>query len=414
MLTATYLLGRVLGGGAPQDTSNTDTMAATYTEFMRQNRLGLSKPSPKFSAKDNYPTYTDHKCKTRKHLTPEMYERLFDKVTPNGVTLDKCIQPSVDFQGDIIGLVAGDEESYTVFSELFDAVIDHQHSGFTPSDKHPPPELEPSKLTGGDLDPKYVKSCRVRTGRSIRGLCLPPAICRAERREVENVLVDALSGLKGPLAGTYYPLMTMNKDDEKKLIEDHFLFQKPTGHLMVNSGAVRDWPDGRGIWHNSEKNFLIWVNEEDHCRVISMEQGGNIGRTFERFCAGLKEIEGLMKAKGREFMWSERLGFLCTCPSNIGTGLRSSVHIQLRELTKDFPRFEKIVKAMGLQWRGSAGEHTDAVDSVYDISNQARLKSTEREFVQQVIDGVNVLIEMEKRLEQGKAIDDLIPAGAKN
>jgi len=43
-----------------------------------------------------------------------MYERLFDKVTPNGVTLDKCIQPSVDYTGKICGLVAGDEESYEV------------------------------------------------------------------------------------------------------------------------------------------------------------------------------------------------------------------------------------------------------------------------------------------------------------
>ena len=45
-----------------------------------------------------------------------MYERLIEKVTPNGVTLDKCIQPSVDYTGKIIGLVAGDEESYEVKS----------------------------------------------------------------------------------------------------------------------------------------------------------------------------------------------------------------------------------------------------------------------------------------------------------
>ena len=42
--------------------------------------------------------------------------------------------------------------------------------------------------------------------------------------------------------------------------------------------------------HNKHKNFLVWVNEEDHCRVIAMEQGGNMKRTFERFCHGLKEV----------------------------------------------------------------------------------------------------------------------------
>ena len=43
-----------------------------------------------------------------------MYERLYTKITPNGITLDKCIQPSLDFTGKIVGLVAGDEESYEV------------------------------------------------------------------------------------------------------------------------------------------------------------------------------------------------------------------------------------------------------------------------------------------------------------
>lgn len=42
--------------------------------------------------------------------------------------------------------------------------------------------------------------------------------------------------------------------------------------------------------HNNEKNFLIWINEEDHTRVISMEKGGNMKRVFERFCRGLKQV----------------------------------------------------------------------------------------------------------------------------
>ncbi|KAK2154013.1 hypothetical protein LSH36_279g03079 [Paralvinella palmiformis] len=363
-----------------------------------------------YTAQQNFPTYTTHDNKVRKHLTLEIYEKLYKKVTPNGVTVDKCIQPSVDFTGKIVGLVAGDEESYTTFAEIFDPVLDDHHLGFSKTDKHPPPELDADKLVGGNLDEKYVKSCRIRTGRSVRGLCLPPSISRAERREVEQVLVDALAGLKGDLAGKYYPLLKMTPQEEKQLIEDHFLFQKPTGHLMTNSNAVRDWPDARGIWHNNEKTFLIWVNEEDHCRVISMQQGGDMKLTFERFSRGLKEIEKLMKSKGREFMWSERLGFLCTCPTNIGTGLRCSAHIQLKKLAKH-PKFDAIVVGLKLQKRGTAGEHTAAVDDIYDISNAARLKSSEREFVQLVIDGLKKLIEMEKRLEEGKSIDDLLPPG---
>lgn len=384
---------------------------ADYDSFVNDYRLGLSKNyMTKYEAKDNYPDYSKHQCTVGRHLTLEMYERLYRKVTKNGVTLDKCIQPSVDNTGKIIGLVAGDEESYEVFSELFDAVIDDRHKGFATTDKHPLPDFDESQLVGGELDERYVRSCRVRTGRSVRGFCLPPAISRAERRHVERIIVDALNELGDELAGTYYPLSSMTSEQESKLIEDHFLFQKPTGHLMVNSGAVRDWPDARGIWHNQSKNFLIWINEEDQCRVISMQAGGNMRETFARFGKGITEIERKMKEHGHEFSWNERLGYICTCPSNLGTVLRCSVHMQLKLLSKD-ERFENIVSGLGLQWRGTAGEHTDAVDSIYDISNSARLKKTEREFVQLVIDGVQKLIEMEQRLERNESIDDLVPAG---
>ena len=44
--------------------------------------------------------------------------------------------------------------------------------------------------------------------------------------------------------------------------------------MMV--GMAQDWPDARGIWHNDNKNFLVWVNEEDHSRVISMQNDGNM------------------------------------------------------------------------------------------------------------------------------------------
>jgi len=363
-----------------------------------------------FEPKDNFPDFTGFNCMLKKHLTHEMYANNYKKVTPNGVTLDKVIQPACDNTGRIMGLIAGDEESYETFKEIFDAIIDDKHQGFGPGEKHPAPDLDASKLKGEISDPKYIKSCRIRTGRSMKGICFPPAICRAERRLVEKTMADALQGLTGDLAGKYYSLMGMNTDVYNQLIDDHFLFQKPTGHLMMNSNASRDFPDGRGIFHNNDKTFLVWINEEDHYRIISMQKGADVKGTFERFCRGLTETEALMKKAGHSFMLHDRFGYLCACPSNIGTGLRASVHMQLHKLCKH-PKFEPMMPAMGLQARGTGGEHTAAVDDVYDISNRARLKLTELQFAQQLIDGVNKLIEMEKRLEEDKSIDDLLPAG---
>jgi hypothetical protein len=54
------------------------------------------------------------------------------------------------------------------------------------------------------------------------------------------------------------------------LIEDHFLF-KEGDRFLESCGLNRDWPEGRGIFHNKEKTFLVWINEEDQLRIISMQ-----------------------------------------------------------------------------------------------------------------------------------------------
>ena len=68
------------------------------------------------------------------------------------------------------------------------------------------------------------------------------------------------------------------------------MFDKPVSPLLLASGMARDWPDGRGIWHNDAKTFLVWINEEDHTRLISMQKGGNIAQVFQRFCQGLNLV----------------------------------------------------------------------------------------------------------------------------
>ena len=49
--------------------------------------------------------------------------------------------------------------------------------------------------------------------------------------------------------------------------------------------------------HNPEKTFLVWVNEEDHCRVISMESGGNLRSVFQRLSRGLAQVSPGSRAK---------------------------------------------------------------------------------------------------------------------
>ncbi|XP_027632199.1 creatine kinase B-type [Tupaia chinensis] len=303
--------------------------------------------------------------------------------TPSGFTLDDVIQTGVDNPGHpyimTVGCVAGDEESYDVFKDLFDPIIEDRHGGYKPSDEHKT-----------DLNPDNLQ---VRRGAAGDGHRLPAA----------------LSTLDGDLAGRAYALKSMTEAEQQQLIDDHFLFDKPVSPLLLASGMARDWPDARGIWHNDSKTFLVWVNEEDHLRVISMQKGGGMKEVFTRFCNGLTQIETLFKSKNYEFMWNPHLGYILTCPSNLGTGLRAGVHIKLPHLGKH-EKFSEVLKRLRLQKRGTGGVDTAAVGGVFDVSNADRLGFSEVELVQMVVDGVKLLIQMEQRLEQGQAIDDLVPA----
>lgn len=362
-----------------------------------------------YPAEEDYPDFTGHHSLLSKYLTQEMYARLRDVTTSSGYTIDRAIQNGVDNHDFHLGILAGDEECYEVFAELFDPVIEEYHNGFKKTDNHIT-DLDPSKLTGDVLDSNYVISSRIRTGRNIRGFALSPHVTRSERREIETLVSEALGSLGGGLSGKYYSLLTLGAEDQQQLIDDHFLFEKPVSRHFLSGGMGRDFPDGRGIWHNDNKNFLVWINEADHTRIISMQQGGDMKTVFERFCQGLSEVETHIKNKGKEFMWNEHLGFVLTCPSNLGTGVRCSVHARLPNMAAD-PRFDSVCKSLRLQKRGTSGEFTESIGGVYDISNLDRLGSSEVQQVQCVIDGVTLLIKMEKALESGESIDDMMPDG---
>ena len=75
-------------------------------------------------------------------------------------------------------------------------------------------------------------------------------------------------------------------------------------------------------------------------------------------------------------MWNPHLGYVLTCPSNLGTGLRAGVHIKIPLLSKD-KRFDQILETMRLQKRGTGGVDTASVGGTFDISNSERLGKSE-------------------------------------
>jgi protein-arginine kinase len=331
----------------------------------------------------------------KKHFTEKVMEDNKGKKTQLGATLWDVIQSGVANLDSGVGVYAPDAESYTLFKDLFDPIIEEYHNGFKPSDQQPATDLGDGKINQlPDLDPegKYINSTRIRCGRSLQGYPFNPCLTEENYKEMQGKVKESLETLSDPeLNGTYYPLEGMSKDVQTQLIADHFLFKEGDRFLQA-ANACRYWPVGRGIYHNKDKTFLVWVNEEDHLRIISMQSGGNVGQILDRLIRGVNAISA--KAP---FSRDNRLGWLTFCPSNLGTTVRASVHIRLPKLSAT-PEFKKVCDEMKLQIRGIHGEHSESEGGVYDVSNKARLGLTEFEAVKQMYDGVKRLIQMEKEL----------------
>ena len=111
-------------------------------------------------------------------------------------------------------------------------------------------------------DAAMIKSTRIRVGRNLADFPLGPAITREQRNTIEQKVVLACNSFRGELAGQYYSLNSLTEAQRNQLIADHFLF-KEGDRFLDACGLNRDWPEGRGIFHNHDKTFLVWVNEED-------------------------------------------------------------------------------------------------------------------------------------------------------
>lgn len=335
----------------------------------------------------------DCKSLLRKYLTPEVFDKLKGLKTSFGSTLLDVIQSGVENLDSGVGIYAPDAEAYSLFADLFDPIIEDYHGGFKKTDHHPPSDFgDGSAFVNVDPDGKYVISTRVRCGRSLEGYPFNPCLNEAQYKEMENKVSSTLTGLTDELKGTYYPLTGMTKEVQQKLIDDHFLFKEGDRFLQA-ANACRYWPSGRGIYHNDDKTFLVWANEEDHLRIISMQMGGDLGQVFRRLTNGVNDIE-----KRVPFSRSDRFGFLTFCPTNLGTTIRASVHIQLPKLAANREKLEEVATKYSLQVRGTRGEHTEAEGGVYDISNKRRLGLTEFQAVKEMQDGILELIKIEKSM----------------
>ena len=328
----------------------------------------------------------------KESLTQEIFEKLKILKTKNRFTLEKAIKSGVENQDSSIGIYAGDEETYSVFSPLLDEIILKYH-GFEKSGKHIRNfEANDLEILDVEMTSERIISSRIRVGRNLKGFPLGTIISKKDREKVEVKISKVLKKLEGEFKGNYYSLNNITEEAKEMLINDHFLF-KEGDRFLKSAGLNREWPDNRGIFHNKDKTFLVWINEEDQLRIISMQKGGNIKEVFSRLARALKILEEKL-----EFIFDDHLGYITSCPTNLGTAMRASVHIKLYHLKEKKLEFEKIADKYNVQIRGINGEHSESNEKIYDISNKRRLGITEVQGVQDMYDGVVAMIKKDEEL----------------
>merc|ERR1719258_857648 len=108
-------------------------------------------------------------------------------------------------------------------------------------------------------------------------------------------------------------------------------------------------------FENEKKNLFVWVGEEDHLRIVSMQgsrdaptpEGKCIKEVTARFIRACDEVQKVLKAEGSDFMHNDHLGWVLTCPSNLGTGLRAGTMVKL-PLISERPGFKAMLGKMSL------------------------------------------------------------------
>jgi len=346
-------------------------------------------------------TLTEVKSKdslVKKYITPEMYAKhAKHRTKTTGQSLYQCIRCAVLKDDQHVGIYAADEDCYIDFKDLFDPIIEDYHQikeKREEAKKNNVPlhqsDLDVTKITETISDDVPVVSTRIRVGRNIKGYGLSPGITKEQRIAVEKLMIECFKSLEGDLSGDYYPLTGMKPEIQEQLTKDHFLFKSGDENLKFG-GMERDWPEGRGIFHNKDKTFLVWVGEEDQLRIISMGTGSDVRAVFDRLVRGINSIEKILKSKGKEFQYNGDYGFFHSCPTNLGTGMRASVHIDLPKWNKEKDNLKSRCKELHMQARGAHGESTKDDSGRFDLSNRYRLGYSEVQLVQMMINGVNTI-----------------------
>lgn len=227
-----------------------------------------------------------------------------------------------------------------------------------------------------------VMSTRIRFARNLAHYAFPLSFTEDEAKLVENIMMNALLNSRADVSFSYFEMRDLPALQRQVLVEKHLI--SPNLADNQKSGAV---------FLSKDESLSVMVNEEDHIRIQCLVSGFQLPEAFEQ----AKQLDTFINSQVT-YAYDERFGFLTTCPTNVGTGLRASVmmHLPALTMTKQMPKLIQMMTRLGMVVRGIYGEGSENLGNVYQISNQVTLGKSEEAILQDLSQIVEQILVKER------------------
>ncbi len=247
-------------------------------------------------------------------------------------------------------------------------------------------------MNGGSGDSGAVITSRIRLARNLHRQPFPGWAKREQRAAALDLLrpaVEALPVMKGAFSHELGDLSSVQK---QVLVERH---------LISREHAARG--DGSAAVIERRQTFSLMLNEEDHLRMQAIRPGLQLTAAFN----ALSELDTQLE-ESLEFAFDPTLGYLTTCPTNLGTGLRASamLHLPGLVLSDQIGQVLQAVNKIGLAVRGLYGEGTESLGNLYQISNQSTLGESEETIIRRLERVISQVANHEENARQKLLEDD--------
>ena len=239
---------------------------------------------------------------------------------------------------------------------------------------------------GEGEESEIVVSTRVRLARNLQGYPFPMRSSSEDRERILETVRTALSSLSGAPDIDVWEIDELSHREKELLLE-----RRVVSRELIEDGEHQPSHSALALW--SDETIGIMVNEEDHLRIQALAAGFDLDETW-------KTVDRLDERMGEllAFAFHHEYGFLTSCPTNVGTGLRASVlvHLPGLVLTKEIRKVLEGISQVGLTYRGLYGEGSEVVGNLFQISNQTTLGKQEDELVGNLTKVVSKVIDYER------------------